>query len=133
LIRSPDPDHGVANDNDLWDRVIAIVAKTKPSVAAALLRAQVLSVTEKTFKVGVCDNDYTMKMVKKNMAMIDTVCREHSGRGIDIEFSSGASEGKDAATVKQKADTIKQQLLNHPLVADAVEIFSGKIEEIKIR
>jgi DNA polymerase-3 subunit gamma/tau len=133
LTRSPDPDHGVANDDDLWDRVIAIVAKTKPSVAAALSRAQVLSVTEKTFKVKVCDNDYTMKMVKKNMAMIDTVCREHSGRGIDIEFSSGASEGKDAAAVKQKADTIKQQLLNHPLVADAVEIFSGKIEEIKIR
>jgi hypothetical protein len=36
-------------------------------------------------------------------------------------------------SAKQKANEMRQQLLNHPLVADAVDIFSGKIEEIKIR
>ena len=64
--------------------------------------------------------------------MIDAVCREQAGRGIELDRSSNGGEGNQAAVEKQKADTIRQQLLNHPLVADAVDIFSGKIEEIKI-
>jgi DNA polymerase-3 subunit gamma/tau len=127
--RSGDPGSGDA----AWNQVVDIIAKTKPSVAAALCRAQLKSVSQETFSLAVRDNDYTMKMVKKNMAMIETVCREHAGRGVEVDFSNGDAEGKDAVTVKQKADTIRQQLLNHPLVADAVDIFSGKIEEIKIR
>jgi len=65
--------------------------------------------------------------------MIDAACRELAGRGIHVDFSSGDTDEAHATSAKQKADDIRQQLLNHPLVADAVEIFSGKIEEIKIR
>lgn len=119
-------------DKDAWGRVIAVIAKKKPSVAAALSRSQVTSVSEKAFTLAVRENEYTMKMVNKNLAMIDAVCREQAGRGIELDLSSDDGEGNPAAAEKEKADTIRQQLLNHPLVADAVDIFSGKIEEIKI-
>ena len=79
------------------------------------------------------DNDYSINLVKKNLSMIDAVCREFAGRGIHVDFSSGDMEAMHAISAKQKADDIRQQLLNHPLVADAVEIFNGTIEEIKIR
>jgi DNA polymerase-3 subunit gamma/tau len=124
-------DHGP--DNDAWHRVIAFIAETKPSVATALSRSQLVSMSEQAFTVRVRDNDYSMNLVKKNLAMIDAACRELVGRGIHVDFSSGDTEEKPATSAKQKADDIRQQLLNHPLVADAVEIFSGKIEEIKIR
>ena len=117
---------------DAWGRVIAVIAEKKPSVAAALSRSELTSVSEKAFTLAVRENDYTMKMVNKNLAMIDAVCREQAGRGIELDLSSDDGEGNPAAAEKQKADTIRQQLLNHPLVADAVDIFSGKIEEIKI-
>jgi DNA polymerase-3 subunit gamma/tau len=123
-------EHG--GSEDAWGRVIAVIAKNKPSVAAALSRSQLTSVSEKAFTLAVRDNDYTMKMVTKNLAMIDAVCREQAGRGIELDRSSNGGEGNQAAVEKQKADTIRQQLLNHPLVADTVDIFSGKIEEIKI-
>jgi DNA polymerase-3 subunit gamma/tau len=132
-VRPVDHGGGDIDDNDAWARIIAVIAKNKPSVAAALSRSQLTSVSEKAFTVTMRDNDYTMKMVKKNLAMIDTACREHTGRGVEVDFSNSDAQGDHTETVKQKADTIKQQLLNHPLVANAVDIFSGKIEEIKIK
>ena len=124
-------DHDPAND--AWRRIIAYIAKTKPSIAAALSRSQLISTSDQIFSVRVRDNDYSMKLVKKNLSMVDAACREIDGRGIHVDFSSDDTVEKHVVSAKQKADDIRQQLLNHPLLADAVEIFSGKIEEIKIR
>jgi DNA polymerase-3 subunit gamma/tau len=132
-----DPDRAQAVDpasgSDAWRGVIARIAQTKPSVAAALSRSQVVSVSEQAFTVKVRDNDYSMNLVKKNLSMIDDVCRELAGRGIHVDFLSGDMQDDTVTSTKQQADDIRQKLLNHPLLADAVEIFSGKIEEIKIR
>ena len=134
---SADPDEvqpgGHGTGNDAWREVIARIAETKPSIAAALTRSQLVSMSEQTFAVRVRDNDYSMNLIKKNLTMIDAICRELAGRKIQVDFFSSDSEENPTASAKQKADDIRQQLLNHPLLADAVEIFSGKIEEIKIK
>ena len=116
-----------------WDSILAIIAKTKPSIAAALSRSQLVAVTPEAFDVKVRENDYTINLVRKNLAMLEAVCRKHAGRGIRIDFSHHDADKKPALKARKKADDLKQQLLNHPLVADAVDIFNGKIEEIKIR
>lgn len=133
---APTDDHGDGdnrNDNDRWKRVVAIIAETKPSIAATLARSQLVGVSPQAFTVAVRDNDYSMNLVRKNLAMIESVCREQADREIKIDFTGDAAHGAQAATAKQKASDIRQQLLNHPMVADALDIFSGKIEEIKIR
>jgi DNA polymerase III subunit gamma/tau len=119
--------------HDAWPRIIALIAETKPSIAAALSRSQLVSMSDQAFMVRVSDNDYSMNQVKKNLSVIDAACRELAGRGIHVDFSSDGTDEKNVASAKKKVDDIRQQLLNHPLLADAVEIFSGKIEEIKIR
>jgi DNA polymerase-3 subunit gamma/tau len=134
---SADPDEdqpgGHGPGNDAWSEVIARIAETKPSIAAALTRSQLVSMSEQTFAVRVHDNDYSMNLIKKNLTMIDAICRELASRKIQVDFFSSDSEENPTVSAKQKADDIRQQLLNHPLLADAVEIFSGKIEEIKIK
>ncbi|MBR9987036.1 MAG: DNA polymerase III subunit gamma/tau [Desulfosarcina sp.] len=132
-----DPDRVQPGDqdpgDDAWRGIIARIAETKPSIAAALTRSQLASMSEQAFIVKVRDNDYSMNLVKKNLSMIDAICRERAGRGIQVDFFNGDTPDSSATSAKQKADDIRQKLLNHPLLADAVEIFSGKIEEIKIR
>jgi DNA polymerase-3 subunit gamma/tau len=132
--RNPDmprPGGHACSDED-WGRVLAVIAATKPSIAAVLSRSQLVSVSEQAYQVAVHDNDYMMNLVKKNLPMIDAVCREHAGRGVRVDFSSDDVGETHATMVKQKANDMRQQLLNHPLVADAVDIFNGKIEEVKI-
>ena len=119
--------------HEAWEKVVAALSKIKPSVAAALTRSQLLSVSDSTFSVKVSDNDFSAKMIEKNLAVIEKICREHADREIDIDFSDGETETKQVEAVKLKTDTLRQQLLNHPLVADAVNIFNGTIDEIKIK
>jgi DNA polymerase-3 subunit gamma/tau len=127
------PPGGRDPGDDAWRGIIARIAETKPSIAAALNRSQLVSMSEQTFTVRVRDNDYSVNLIKKNLTLIDALCRESAGRAFQVDFFSGDTEENPAASAKQKADDIRQTLLNHPLLADAVEIFSGKIEEIKIR
>jgi len=119
--------------DDAWSRVIAAIADKKPSIAAALSRAQLVSVSDQGFSVAMRDNDYTVKLVKKNLAMIEAVCSEHGGRRVQIDTSGDGRDESQVTSARKKANEVRRQLLNHPLVADAVDIFSGKIEEIKIR
>lgn len=130
--RIPASDHPDSADT-AWGRIMAIIAATKPSIAAALSRAQLVAVSPQAFEVQLRDNEYTMNLVRKNLAMLEAACREHAGRGVRIDFSRDDADQQPAASAQQKANDIRQQLLNHPLVTDAVDIFNGKIDEIKVR
>ena len=119
--------------DDAWSRVIAHIGETKPSIAASLSRAKLISVSPKKFVVAIRDNEYTLNLIKKNLSLVEAVCRQQADRNIQIDFEGDKKDDVQVATVKQKADELRQQLLNHPLVADAVDIFSGKIEDIKFK
>lgn len=109
------------------------IGKAKPSIAAALSRAQLRSVSPEKFVVAIQDNEYTLKLIKKNLDWVEAICRQHADRDIKIDFADDKKDDAQVATAKSKANELRQQLLNHPLVADAVDIFSGKIEDIKIK
>ncbi|BBO81677.1 DNA polymerase III subunit gamma/tau [Desulfosarcina ovata] len=131
-----DESRPVATDggDDPWAQVMAAIRDAKPSIAGALSRATRVDVSDKAFTVVLPDNGFTLNLINKNLEMINAVCREQAaGREIKIEAAGDSAGGKEKAAAKQKNNDIRQQLLNHPLVADAVDIFSGKIEEIKIR
>ncbi len=126
--RSPEPAGGAA---DPWQAVLTAMASTKPSIASALSRCQLVSTTDDAFTVRVRDNDYTVKMIKKHLALIEASCRQHAGRGIELDVADNKAVDTNKQSAKRKADEVRQKLLNHPLVADAVDIFNGKIESLK--
>ena len=125
--------HDSAADANGWRRVVAIISERKPSIAAALSRAKLDNIAGQTIRLTLAGNDYSLNMVKKNLAMIESVCLEQTGCKVHFDFSGNADHEKNAAVAKTKVNEIRKELLNHPLVADTVEIFNGKIEEIKIK
>jgi DNA polymerase III subunit gamma/tau len=124
---------GGSGTHDAWRRVIDRIGDAKPSIAAALSRAQLISASSEKFVVALNDNEYTLNLVRKHLAIVEGVCREQAQREIEIQFDGDKKDATQATAVKQKANDLRQQLLNHPLVADAVDIFNGKIEDIKIK
>jgi hypothetical protein len=54
------------------------------------------------------------------------------GKPVSIRLLSKTEAGPTHQQKKNHENQLKQEALSHPLVADTVEIFSGKVVDIKI-
>ncbi len=121
----------VGGSQDAWQQVIERVKVSKPSVAASLSRAEMVSESPEKFVVALSGNEYALNSVKKHQGLVETACRE-IGREIEIQFNGNKKDVSQVTAEKQKANELRYKLLNHPLVEDAVNIFRGNLEEVKI-
>jgi DNA polymerase III subunit gamma/tau len=127
------PPADAGNVHEQWQQVLGVIVQAKPSLAGALSRTSLADVRDGRFNVVVSDGGYTMKLISKHLAIIEQHCRDQTGLGITFTIAGDTADVAEVEERRKKADDIKQQMLNHPLVADAVDIFSGSIEEIKLR
>ena len=52
---------------------------------------------------------------------------------MDIVIAAGGGEaGMNPREKRDRNHTLVQQALNHPLIADAIEIFNGKLVDVQI-
>jgi len=78
------------------------------------------------------DNGFTLNMIQrdKNMAVLKQVCADLLGSPVEIRLTTQTT--KEGGHRKKKNHRLKQKALSQPLVADAIEIFDGKLIDVKI-
>jgi DNA polymerase-3 subunit gamma/tau len=118
---------------DNWPQILERIARSHPSLAANLSKCKIKHYSGKTIDIEVPGNGFTLNMIQreKNMAVLSRTVEEISGRRHEIQFSS-SSTMEDKTRKKKTAKRLKQKALSHPLVADAIEIFDGKLVDVKI-
>jgi DNA polymerase-3 subunit gamma/tau len=124
------------NDLDAtWKRLYEIISKKVPSLGASLTGCRLKQVADDHIEIEVRDNGFTMNMLQreKNKAALKEVCTAYFGQAKDIVLISPSEPVDEHPKKKSQNDhLIKQKALSHPLVADAIEIFNGKLIDIKI-
>ena len=129
----PAPPKETSGDTDQrWQRVCDIISRKNPSLAANLLKCALKKSAGGTLVIEVPGNGFTQNMIKrdKNMAVLQQVTTEVFGETQQIRFTAGKSEGDHSK--KKKDNQLKQKAIDHPLVADAIEIFDGKLVDVKV-
>ena len=117
---------------DKWKQIIDSIAPQNPSLAANLVKCRIRKHSDKILEIEVPANGFTLNMIQreKNMAALKQVCREILGSRHELQFTANSStDNKDK---KKKNNQLKQKAIDHPLVADAIEIFNGKLVDVKI-
>jgi DNA polymerase-3 subunit gamma/tau len=119
--------------DEIWKRICEIVSKKNPSLAANLVKCKSNKSAERSLEIEVPDNGFTINMIKreKNMVVLQQVCTEVFGHKQDIRLTVSKLPG-DHNLKKKKDNQLKQKALSHPLVADAIEIFDGKLVDVKV-
>jgi len=125
-------DESSGNDDEIWKRICEIVSQKNPSLAANLLKGRLKNSTERSLEIDVPDNGFTINMIQreKNMVVLQQVCTEMLGHKQNIRLTASKSMGDH--NQKKKDNQLKQKALDHPLVADAIEIFDGKLVDVKV-
>ena len=129
-------DRGAAESLDAaWQRVIDIVARQQPSLVANLKKCSLRGAEPGRLEIVPPANHYASGMLRrdKHLALLKNVCAEVFGGAMDIVIAAGGGEGgMNPQEKRDRNHTLVQQALNHPLIADAIEIFNGKLVDVQI-
>jgi DNA polymerase-3 subunit gamma/tau len=122
------------NSNEAWKRISKIVSNKNPSLAANLAKCRLKKIESHRLEIEVPGNGFTLKMIQreKNMAVLQQVCADVLGSRKDIRLAPGTTIDDNYQKKKSHDNELKKKALSHPLVADAVEIFDGKLIDVKI-
>ncbi len=127
-------DESAGNPDKMWQRICEVVSKENPSLAANLAKCRLKQSAAGSLEIDVPGNGFTLNMIQreKDMAVLQQVCTAVYGDKQNIQLS--ISDTVDDHNNKKKKDNqLKQKALDHPLVADAIQIFDGKLVDVKVR
>ncbi|MGD8889507.1 MAG: DNA polymerase III subunit gamma/tau [Desulfobacterales bacterium] len=117
-----------------WQKIAEIMARKNPSLSASLSKCSLKNPQKGLLEIEVPDNGFTLTMIQreKNMAVLKAVCQEVFRAPKEIRLSAKSGHDETNSKKKTQDDQLKQKALSHPLVADAIEIFNGKLIDVKI-
>jgi DNA polymerase III subunit gamma/tau len=136
-----DPGPPIIADGDLkdldaiWSRINEIISTKNPSLGANLSKCRLKAVSADHIEIEVRGNGFTLNMLQreKNITDLKKSCTAVFGKEKDVVLTSISEPDEENPKKKSQNDhLIKQKALSHPLVADAIEIFKGKLIDVKI-
>ncbi len=120
--------------DEVWKRITKTISNKNPSLAANLAKCKLKKIEGQRLEIEVPGNGFTLKMIQrdKNIAVMQEVCADILGGRKDIQLTPGTRLDDNYQKKKIHDNELKKKALGHPLVADAVEIFDGKLIDVKI-
>ena len=118
-----------------WNRLFEMIATKNPSLGASLSKCRLKEVSSDHIQIEVRDNGFTLNMLQreKNKAILKKSCTAVFGEEKDVVLLAASEQDTDNLKKKSQNDhQLKQKAISHPLVADAIEIFRGKLIDVKI-
>jgi len=118
--------------NALWPKVVAGISGQKPSLAGFLANCQLISNTPGQLDLKVNGNEFTLKNISKHKQAIEDECRQHLDRPVRLNIVANFEDRETKQEQKKKIGQLKQQAMGHPLVMEALELFDGRVIDIKV-
>jgi DNA polymerase-3 subunit gamma/tau len=127
----------VDNDETLknkWEKLLSVFLEKHPSLATNLKNSKIKRLTDNQLEIEVNGNDFNINMVKKekNIGIIKKVCHDFFEKKVDVIIGTKKITENKHHQKNSRKIRLKQEALSHPMVTDALEIFNGKIVDVKI-
>ncbi len=116
----------------LWQQILSHITEQKPSVAAFLKLCSPGWTDGGKLKLEVKANNFALKNIKKHKTFIEQQGSQLAGRDITIVIKANAEASVAKQEKRQKDNVLKQEAMSHPLVMRALELFNGRVIDIKV-
>jgi DNA polymerase III subunit gamma/tau len=122
------------NDNQKWAAVCEALRETAPVLSANLTRCKVEAIDETLLTLVLAGNGFVQSIIKRanNMALLKETCAGQWGRPLDIKLKIGKDDSKKRQQNAAEKEGLTKEALGHPRVAEAMEVFAGKVVDVKI-
>jgi DNA polymerase-3 subunit gamma/tau len=123
------------NTEDVWRQLLDIISEKHPSIAPNLMYSRLAQIMDDFLEIEVNGSDFNLNRMRKkdSIDILKKIANDFFGREMDVKISAGKNTKNGNNRQDQlKADRLKRDLLSHPVVADAIEIFNGKLVDVDI-
>ena len=133
----PPPEQPANRDGNvkkIWERLLSIISEEHPALAANLKNSMIKKLAENRIEIEINGSHFNINMIlkNKNEGIIKKVCSDFFGKKMDVVIVPKTIQDPGHQKKKSQAGRLKQEALSHPLLTDALEIFSGNVVDVKI-
>jgi hypothetical protein len=110
------------------------LGESLPALAANLKQSSLVAADEHGIEIEVNGNEFSINRVKRSESLeaIGRAVQELFGRQLKILVHGKSADPAVKRKKKVHEDQIKQQALSHPMVSEVVELFQGKVVDVKV-
>ena len=121
--------------DDTWRCLMDVIADKHPSIASNLAYSKLINLTEKRLEIEVNGSVFNLNRLKKrdSMKTLKKIAGDFFNREMAVAITAGTEKkSNNGRPAKAAVDRLKKELLSHPVVAEAVEIFNGKLVDVDV-
>jgi DNA polymerase III subunit gamma/tau len=116
----------------IWEKIVKKVSEKHGILGAMLAKARLLNISEDRMEIESNDNGLQFSRISKNIEKIRKACRVLIGKTPEIIIKANENAQADHQNKIDQESRLKQEALNHPIVAEAIEIFNGQVIDVTI-
>lgn len=127
------PTTDAENPGSLWKPLLDSIAREHPALGGALANAKLLEVTTAQVVLEVPGSPFNINRLRKkdNSVRLEKICSDFLDRPVTVVIRADVA-GQQVNNDQKKLDNKhKQDVLSHPLIEDAIEIFEGEVVEVR--
>jgi len=124
-----------ADRENTWQRLVDIISERHPSLGPNLASSRMVGLRGDVLEIEVNGSSFNFKRItrKDSIKILTDVFSACLGRQVTVSIREGDKKDRqDKKKKKTENERIKQAMLEHPLVAEAIEIFNGKVVDVKV-
>ncbi len=115
-----------------WQRLLTELGEKSPALCACLKKCDPETFCREKVELTVSGNGFNLNRVQKKENQIRECCAAFFGGEPELVIRAGEKQSFSQNQQKNKKDELRQEALNHPLVDQTMEIFGGRVVEVKI-
>jgi DNA polymerase-3 subunit gamma/tau len=115
-------------------RIADKVSETSPALAPGLSRSKLKKIENHTLEIHFSGNGFNLNRIRepKNEALLKSVVNQLFEAPIKLIIQAEKEPLPENQVRASQSQYLRQEALNHPLVADVIEIFGGTVVDIQI-
>ena len=131
---SASPSNEPESLQSVWGKIKSVISADHPSLSANLLKCHLKQLDDNRLMIEVAGNAFNLAMIQKtkNLEIIRRVCNDVFGKIMELEVRTVSESQGDTVKKKNEDNQLKSEALSHPLVAEALDIFDGKLMDVRI-
>ena len=117
-----------------WRNILNRISGDYPALAAALSASSAVAFSGNSLTVEVAGSEFNVNLVQrdKNRNILKQVCSEFFRKPLQIDIDARVLAPADNQVKKEAEAQQRNEALHHPLVKGMIEIFDGKVLDVKL-